>query len=244
MEFSTAILLNHPSGQQVRVDKYGNFCLTDMAAIFPNKDIKDWIYNKSTFEFINVWEKRNNPNWINSNWGEIPLIKNSALTFKKLAQMNAISITSKTGRYGGTYAHKHIAFEFAMWLSPEFKLWVIEEFDRLSSMKHNWDFNRYLSKQGYKIQTAAIKEQLEKNRDEPIKRNIYSEEADVLNLVVFGKPANGKNQRDTATKEQLQLIGELEVKNGNLIEAEVPRAKRYEILLSHANKFRTRLLTT
>jgi len=239
MEFSTAILLNHPSGQQVRVDKHGNFCLTDMAAIFPNKDIKDWIYNKSTFEFINVWEKRNNPNWINSNWGEIPLIKNSALTFKRLAQMNAISITSKTGRYGGTYAHKHIAFEFAMWLSPEFKLWVIEEFDRLSSMKHNWDFNRFLSKQGYKIQTAAVKEHLQDESN----RNFYSEEADVLNLVVFGRQAKGEKLREKATAEELQLIGELEVKNGNLIEAEVPRDKRYEILMNHAAKFRRRLLT-
>lgn len=238
MEFSTAILLNHPSGKQVRVDKNGNFCLTDMASIFPNKDIKDWIYNKSTFEFINVWEKRNNPNWINSNWGEIPLIKNSTLTFKKLAQMNAISITSKTGRYGGTYAHKHIAFEFAMWLSPEFKLWVIEEFDRLSSMKQNWDFQRYLSKQGYKIQTAAIKEHLQDNS----KKNFYAEEADVINLVVFNRTAKGTNLREKATTEQLQLIGELEVKNGNLIEAGVPRTKRYEVLLNHANKFKTKSL--
>jgi hypothetical protein len=239
MEFSTAILLNHPSGQQVRIDKNGNFCLTDMAAIFPNKDIREWISNKSTFEFIDVWEKRNNEKWINSKGGEFPTIKSSSLTFKQLAQMNSISIISKTGRYGGTYAHKHIAYEFAMWLSPEFKLWFIEEFDRLSSMKHNWDFNRYLSKQGYKIQTAAIKEHLQDNS----KTNFYSEEADVLNVVVFGRQAKGERLREKATAEELQLIGELEVKNGNLIEAEVPRAKRYEILLSHANKFRTRLLT-
>jgi hypothetical protein len=239
MEFSTAILLNHPSGQQVRVDKCGNFCLTDMAAIFPNKDIREWISNKSTFEFIDVWEKRNNEKWINSKGGEFPTIKSSSLTFKQLAQMNSISIISKTGRYGGTYAHKHIAYEFAMWLSPEFKLWFIEEFDRLSSMKHNWDFNRYLSKQGYKIQTAAIKEHLQDNS----KTNFYSEEADVLNVVVFGRQAKGEKLREKATAEELQLIGELEVKNGNLIEAEVPRAKRYEILLNHAHKFRTRLLT-
>ncbi len=197
-----------------------------------------WISNKSTFEFIDVWEKRNNEKWVNFKGGKFPTIKSSSLTFKQLAQMNSISIISKTGRYGGTYAHKHIAYEFSMWLSAEFKLWFIEEFDRLSSMKHNWDFHRYLSKQGYKIQTAAIKEHLQ----DETKRNFYSEEADVLNLVVFGRTAKGTNLREKATAEQLQLIGELEVKNGNLIEAEVPRAKRYEILLSHAHKFRTKLL--
>lgn len=238
MEFSTAILLNHPEGKQIRVDKSGYICLTDMASIFPNKDIKDWIYNKATFDFINVWECRNNEKWVNSKGGDFPPIKTSSLTFKRLSDMNSISIISKTGRYGGTYAHKHIAFEFAMWLSPEFKLWVIEEFDRLSSMKQNWDFNRYLSKQGYKIQTAAIKEHLQEN---PTKRNLYAEEADVLNIVVFGTTAKGKNPRDTATTEQLQLIGELEVKNGHLIEANIPRSQRYQLLLEHSLKFKKRL---
>lgn len=239
MEFSTAILLNHPSGKEIRVDKNGYICLTDMASIFPNKDIRHWIDNKQTLDFISVWENKNNDKWINSNGKLLGAIKNQVMTFKQLASHNAIGVIGKTGRYGGTYAHKHIAFEFAMWLSPEFKLWVIEEFDRLSSMKHNWDFNRYLSKQGYKIQTAAIKEHLQDNS----KTNFYSEEADVLNVVVFGRQAKGEKLREKATAEELQLIGELEVKNGNLIEAEVPRARRYEILLSHANKFRTRLLT-
>jgi hypothetical protein len=105
-------------------------------------------------------------------------------------------------------------------------------------MKHNWDFHRYLAKQGYKIQTAAIKEHLQDNS----KTNFYAEEADVLNLVVFGRTAKGTNLREKATTEQLQLIGELEVKNGNLIEAEVPRMKRYEVLLAHANKYNTKLL--
>lgn len=239
MEFSTAILLNHPEGKQIRVDKNGYICLTDMASIFPNKDIRHWIDNKQTFDFINVWESRNNEKWINSNGATLGAIKNQTMTFKQLSLLKAIGIVGKTGRYGGTYAHKHIAFEFAMWLSPEFKLWVIEEFDRLSSMKQNWDFNRYLAKQGYKIQTAAIKEQLQEN---PTKRNIYAEEADVLNVVVFGTTAKGKNPRDTATTEQLQLIGELEVKNGHLIEANLPRQHRYQLLLEHAIKFRKKLL--
>jgi hypothetical protein len=238
MEFSTAILLNHPSGKEIRVDKNGYICLTDMASIFPNKDIRHWIDNKQTIDFISVWENKNNEKWINFNGKLSGAIKNQVMTFKQLALHNAIGVVGKTGRYGGTYAHKHIAFEFAMWLSPEFKLWVIEEFDRLSSMKHNWDFHRYLAKQGYKIQTAAIKEHLQDNS----KTNFYAEEADVLNLVVFGRTAKGTNLREKATTEQLQLIGELEVKNGNLIEAEVPRMKRYEVLLAHANKYNTKLL--
>lgn len=232
MEFSAAISLNHHKGQ-IRVEKNGYLCLTDMASIFPNKDIKDWIYNKSTFDFINVWENKNNPDWINSKGGELPLIKNSSLTFKKLKELGSVSIISKTGRYGGTYAHKHIAFEFAMWLSPEFKLWVIEEFERRSEMKQEWDFKRYLAKQGYKMQTSAIKDKITETHKS---RNIFSEEADMLNMIVFGKKANGKNQRNSATPNQLQLIGELEVKNSNFIEAGVKREKRYNLLLSHALK--------
>lgn len=237
MEFSTAILLNHPSGKEVRIDKNGYICLTDMVSIFPNKDIREWMSNKSTFEFIDVWESRNNAKWVNSKGGEFPTIKSSSLTFKQLAGLNSISIKSKTGRYGGTYAHKHIAYEFAMWLSPEFKLWFIEEFDRLSSMKHDWDFKRYLASQGYKLQTSAIKDKSGEFKVSN-KRNVYAEEADMLNMIVFGKIANGINQRETATPEQLQLLGELEGKNAAYIEANLPRMKRYEILMQAASKFR------
>ncbi|WP_201289310.1 KilA-N domain-containing protein [Pelistega ratti] len=131
--------------------------------------ISDWLRNRNTLEYIGIWEEINNPNF---NYGEFAIIKNQSglnrfkISVKEfVAQTNAIGLQAKAGRYGGTYAHKDIALEFAMWISPEFKLYLIKEFQRLKQKeakenKVEWDVKRILSKANYRIHTDAIKDHL------------------------------------------------------------------------------------
>jgi len=153
----------------VKKDEEHFISLTNMVSGFEDGSalIEKWLRNKNTIEFIGIWEQINNPNF---NSPEFEGIKNQAglnrftLSVKKwINATNAIGISAKTGRYGGTFAHSDIAFEFGSWLSPEFKLYLIKEFKRLikdENKKLEWDFQRTLSKVNYKIQTDAIKEKL------------------------------------------------------------------------------------
>ena len=170
--------------------------LTDM---LKSKDgeffISDWLRNRNTIEVLGIWEEIHNPNF---NYGEFAIIKSYAglnsykISVKEwVAKTNAIGIISKAGRYGGTYAHKDIAFEFGMWISPKFKLLLIKEFEKLKQLEQKqlgWNAKRELSKINYRIHTDAIKKNLIPSKLTKEQINIvYSEEADVLNMALFGK---------------------------------------------------------
>lgn len=232
-------------------DDQDYICLTDMVAGFDggNSLIEAWLRNKNTVAFLGVWEHLNNPDF---NSVEFEGIKNQAglnsfsLSVKKWVSLtNGIGIFAKPGRYGGTYAHKDIAFEFGSWLSPEFKLYLIKEFQRLkeqeiASKGLQWDLNRSLAKTNYRIHTDAIKE----NLIPPTVSNtqagyIYAGEADVLNVALFGKTAaqwkaeNPKlkgNMREYATVHQLVVLASLESQNALLIQQGLPQQERVEIL--------------
>jgi hypothetical protein len=214
--------------------------LTDIARHKDSKHtdtiIQNWIRNRNTVELLGFWEIMNNPNFKPL---EFEGFRNQAglnsfvLTPKKwIEQTNAIGIISKSGRYGGTFAHKDIAFEFASWISIEFKLYVIKEFQRLkedenSRLKLEWNFQRALSKVNYLIHTDAIKANLiPKELDKQKINFIYASEADLLNVALFGvtakqwseeNPSEKGNIRDTATIEQLVVLSNLESLNSVLI---------------------------
>jgi hypothetical protein len=181
----------------VKKNEQDFICLTDMIKA---KDgtffITDWLRNRNTLEFLSVWEKINNPGF---NYGEFAIIKNqSGLNNFKVSvkewtdKTNAVGIFSKAGRYGGTYAHKDIAFEFGSWISPTFKLYLITEYQRLKEIETNqynleWNFKRIISKANYSIHTDAIKKFIipEKNYEKDNEWLIYAEEADLLNVALF-----------------------------------------------------------
>ena len=182
----------------LKVNGEDYICLTDMMRA---KDgdffITDWLRNRNTLEFIGIWEKVYNPNF---NYGEFAIIKNqSGLNSFKIsvkefvARTNAISVQAKAGRYGGTYAHKDIAFEFAMWISPEFKVYIVKEFQRLKEEEQkliDWSAKRELSKINYRIHTDAIKHNLILAEITKAQASIiYANEADVLNVAMFGMTA-------------------------------------------------------
>ena len=198
--------------------------------------ISDWLRNRNTVEFLGVWESINNPVF---NYGEFAIIKSKAglnnykLSVKEwITKTSAIGLKASSGRYGGTYAHIDIAFEFGMWISPEFKVYLIKEYKRLKlaeidALKIEWSFQRNLTKVNYKIHTDAIKENLIPSLIEKNKISmVYAQEADVLNMAVFGKTAKTwteENQnlkgniRDNATIQQLVVLSNLESINALFI---------------------------
>lgn len=212
--------------------------LTDMVKSFEGGSalIEQWLKNKDTVLFLGVWEQLNNPGF---NSPEFEGIRNEAgrnsffLSTKKWIQAtNALGLHAKAGRYGGTFAHKDIAFEFGSWLSPEFKLYLIKEFQRLKDEESRatsleWNFQRTLSKVNYKIHTDTIKERLVPPRLAPAQTSIiYASEADLLNVALFGltaaqwrqdNPDQNGNMRDAATLEQLVVLSNLESINAVLI---------------------------
>jgi hypothetical protein len=212
--------------------------LTDMVRNFDGGSalIEQWLKNKDTVLFLGVWEQLNNPVF---NSLEFEGIRNEAgrnsffLSAKKwMEATGAIGLHAKAGRYGGTYAHKDIAFEFGSWLSPEFKLYLIKEFQRLKddeaqSKSLEWNFQRTLAKVNYKIHTDAIKERLIPPRLTRAQTSVvYASEADLLNVALFGitaaqwRQANADqagNMRDAATLEQLVVLSNLESINAVLI---------------------------
>jgi len=215
--------------------------------------ITDWMRNKNTLEFLSVWEKLYNPNF---NYGEFAIIssKSGLNTFKVsvkewVEKTNAIGITAKTGRYGGTYAHKDIAFEFGSWISPTFKLYLIKEYQRLKEVESNqynleWNVRRVLSKCNYQLQTDAVKNFILPAMDISKGKEwiIYAEEADLLNVALFGcnaklwREANpllandGRNIRDIASINELAVLSNLESMNAEMIKLNIPKEERFEKL--------------
>lgn len=233
-------------------------CLTDMIRL---KDgdffITDWLRNKNTLDYIAVWEKLNNPDF---NYGEFAIITNGAgrnsfkVSVKDLVQKcNAKSISSKTGRYGGTYAHKDIAFNFGMWISPEFQLLLVTEYQRLKEeentrLNSEWDYRRFLSKANYTIHTDSIKKYvIPRISLEERKKWAYSSEADLLNIALFGftaaqwreaNPALAKqnlNVRDLADAHELLVLSNLEGVNALLNQQGIENHNKLELLRKAAN---------
>lgn len=208
-----------------------------------NDLIKRWLQNRSTVEFLGVWEQLYNPNF---NLVEFHLIKNNVssnsfvVSVKKWLETNAIGIFAKAGRYGGTYAHKDIAFEFGAWLSPEFKLYLIREFQRLKEQEAQqtsieWRVKRELAKINYRVQTDSIQTNLLDGISPNKHGFIYASEADLINKIVFGKthkewqkdnPNLQGNQRDYGTVLDNAIIGNLEMQNALLINDHIPQAER------------------
>lgn len=234
----------HAKGNEIAVVSKGKeddfISLTDIAK-YKNADdprfvIQNWMRNRFTIEFMGVWEQLYNPNF---NRVEFEAVKNESgtnafvMTPTKWVQLTgAIGVYASSGRYGGTFAHKDIAFEFASWISPEFKLYIIKDYQRLkadetSQARLEWNVSRVISKINYKIHTDAIQENLIPGLISAAQRSlVYANEADLLNVALFGmtagqwKDANPDakgNIRDQATIHQLIVLSNLESMNAELI---------------------------
>jgi hypothetical protein len=225
--------------------------LTDMVKNFEGGSalIEQWLKNKDTILFLGVWEQINNPSF---NSLEFEGIKNEAgrnsffLSAKKwIESTHATGLMASAGRYGGTYAHKDIAFEFGSWLSPEFKLYLIKEFQRLKEDENrrlslDWNLNRTLAKLNYRIHTDAIKEKIIPSVITQKQQTLtYANEADLLNVAMFGKTAKQwrdknpdlkGNIRDYSTLEQLLVLANLESLNAEFIRMELPQSERLKKL--------------
>ena len=236
---------------EVTITKVNNedyLCLTDMIKA---KDgdffITDWLRNRNTLEYIGIWEKIYNPDF---NYGEFAIIKsksglnNFKISVKEFVERtNAISLQAKAGRYGGTYAHKDIAFEFAMWISPEFKIYIVKEFQRLKEEEQKqlgWSARRELAKINYRIHTDAIKQNLIPQELTAVQKSfVYADEADMLNVAMFGMTARQwrdanpdlkGNIRDYATINQLICLSNMENLNAVFINEGLSQSVRLEKL--------------
>ncbi len=238
------LIVNDVEVNMFKINEEDYLCLTDMIRA---KDgdffVTDWLRNRNTLEYIGIWEKVYNPDF---NYGEFATIVSQAglnrfkISVKEfVAKTNAISIRAKVGRYGGTYAHKDIAFEFAMWISPEFKIYIVKEFQRLKEeeqKKLGWSAKRELTKINYRIHTDAIKNNLIPEAvTEEQKSFIYADEADMLNVAMFGMTAKQwksenkdkkGNIRDYATINQLICLSNMENLNAVFISDGMSQGER------------------
>lgn len=244
-------------------DQRDFICLTDIAKSknpdHPDDLIRNWLRNRNTLELLGIWEQLHNPDF---NPVEFDGIRKQAglnsftLTPKQwVALTGAVGLSSKAGRYGGTYAHQDIAFEFASWVSVEFKLYLIKEFQRLKEEEQKqlgWDVKRQLTKINYRIHTDAVRENLippELTRQQV--SFVYASEADLLNMALFGKtaqqwreehPDEKGNIRDYANVSQLVCLANLETLNAHLIQQTLPQSERLRLLNNTAIQ-QMRLLT-
>lgn len=222
-------------------------CITDIAR-YKNKErtddlIRNWLRNRNTIEFLGIWEQLNNPDFKPVEFDGFKKqagLNSFTLTPKQwIEKTGAIGIVSKAGRYGGTYAQKDIAFEFASWISVEFKLYLIKEFQRLKELElqqMGWNIKRNLAKINYSIHTDAIKENLVPDTLTPSQINqIYASEADLLNVALFGisakewrdsNPELIGNMRDHANIHQLVCLANLESMNAHFIEQGMSSSER------------------
>ena len=211
--------------------------------------ISDWLRNRNTVEFLGIWETVHNPDF---NSGEFAIIKSQAgLNSYKLSvkewveKTNAIGLRATAGRYGGTFAHHDIAFEFGMWISPEFKVYLIKEFQRLKDDENRrlslaWNLNRTLAKINYRIHTDAIQAHLIPAEVTPKQAAVtYASAGDLLHVALFGQtarewrdanPGKDGNMRDHATLEQLLVLANLENMNAEFIHMELPQGDRLKRL--------------
>ncbi|EGS30960.1 KilA-N domain protein [Peptoniphilus sp. oral taxon 375 str. F0436] len=236
--------------------------LTDIAK-YKNTDdprfvIQNWMRNRNTLEFIGLWEALNNPNFNRVQFdtfrNEAGLNRFTMTPSKWIESTGAIGIVSKSGRYGGTYAHYDIAMEFASWLSPEFKLYIIQDYKRLkedenSKLSLTWNLHREISKINYKIHTDAIKEYLLKDLTDEQLSFKYASEADMLNVALFDKRAKQwreenpdlkGNMRDYASLNELLVLANMESYNAILIEKGMEQKER---MIELRNLAKTQLIS-
>lgn len=239
--------------------------LTDIAKHKNPEDprivVSNWLSSYATIDFLATWEQLYNPNFnrmefqtVRSEPGRLVMTPSQWIN-----RMQAIGIRSKAGRYGGTYAHKDIAFEFASWISPEFKLYIIKDYQRLKEDENNrlslnWNMRRLLTKTNYKIHTDAIQENLiPEDLTKQQQGYVYANEADVLNVALFGMTAKewrklnpdkskSENIRDSATLEQLIVLTNLESYNAELVKDGIPQPDRLMKLNAAAKSQMTSLL--
>ncbi len=224
--------------------------LTDVARYKsddPNDVIRNWLRSKSTVEFLGLWETLNNPNFKPVEFDGFRQEAGSnhfTLSPQKwITTTNAIGIVSKSGKYGGTYAHKDIALEFASWIAPEFRLYLIIEIQKAKEKElenKNWNVKREIAKINYRIHTDALKEIMtENNYPIHIMKQVYSSEADMLNVIVFGKralnwkkenPNKRGNIRDYASAIELIVLANLENYNAELVSKSTPIRERIRLL--------------
>ena len=245
------------------IDQDDFICLTDIAKSknpeHPDDLIRNWLRNRNTLELLRIWEQLHNADF---NPVEFDGIRKQAglnsftLTPKQWIQATgAIGLTSKAGRYGGTFAHKDIAFEFASWVSVEFKLYLIKEFQRLKQDEQaqlGWDVRRQLTKINYRIHTDAVKQNLiPPTLTTSQISHVYASEADLLNMALFGQtakqwrdenPEKTGNVRDYANVSQLVCLANLETLNAHLIQQSLAQSERLAMLNNTAIQ-QMRLLT-
>ncbi|NBP05162.1 MAG: KilA-N domain-containing protein [Bacteroidetes bacterium] len=245
-------------GINISIFKEGDFDFISLTDMVKAKDgdffISDWLRNRNTVEFLGIWETVYNPNF---NYGEFAIIKSQAglnnykISVKEwVEKTNAIGLKASAGRYGGTFAHSDIAFEFGMWISAEFKIYLIKEFQRLKADENNrlkleWNLQRTLAKVNYHIHTDAIKERLLPVTLTKAQINyVYANEADMLNVALFGMTSRewrernddkAGNLRDWATVEQLVVLSNLESINAVLIQQGLQQSERLQQLNLVAN---------
>lgn len=249
---------------QVYTEDFKNdyISLTDIAR-YKNTDdprfvIQNWMRNRNTLEFIGLWEVLNNTNFNRVQFdtfrNEAGLNRFSMTPSKWIESTNAIGIVSKAGRYGGTYAHYDIAMEFASWLSPEFKLYIVQDYKRLktdenSKLSVSWNIHREISKINYKIHTDAIKEYLLKDLTNEQLSFKYASEADMLNVALFNKTAKEwreenqdlkGNMRDYASLNELLVLANMESYNAVLIGKGIEQKER---MVELRNLARTQLIS-
>ncbi len=249
---------------QVYTEDFKNdyISLTDIAK-YKNTDdprfvIQNWMRNRNTLEFIGLWEALNNPNFNRVQFdtfrNEAGLNRFTMTPSKWIESTGAIGIVSKAGRYGGTYAHYDIAMEFASWLSPEFKLYIIQDYKRLkedenSKLSLTWNLHREISKINYKIHTDAIKEYLLKDLTDEQLSFKYASEADMLNVALFDKRAKQwreenpdlkGNMRDYASLNELLVLANMESYNAVLISKGMEQKER---MIELRNLAKTQLIS-
>jgi hypothetical protein len=243
----------HVKGTEISVIRRDNEDYISLTDMLKAKDgeffISDWLRNRNTVEFLGIWETVHNPGF---NSGEFATIRSQAgLNSYKLSvkewveKTHAIGLRATAGRYGGTYAHHDIAFEFGMWISPEFKIYLIKEFQRLKEDENRrlslaWNLNRTLAKINYRLHTDAIQTHLIPPEVTAKQAAItYANEADLLNVALFGQtarewrdanPGKDGNMRDHATLEQLLVLANLENMNAEFIHMDLPQGDRLKRL--------------
>ena len=257
---STQMNVNNRLVRVMRVDAIDYISLTDLAKYQNENDpsgvIRNWMSNKNSFDFYNLWEELHNENF---NSVESHRIKIDEVGYNRFTmtpnrwkkEFNAIGIIPSSGKYSiGTFAHPDIAFEFASWLNVEFKLYLIMEFQRLKQnesyqKKINWSVRRELAKTNYKIHTDSIKENIIPTLTEKQKLYVYANEADILNVALFGmtakewkdkNPSLDGNMRDYANILQLVILSNLENLNSEMIAQGIPQNVRLEKLNAIAKK--------
>ncbi len=239
-------------GNQISVKKIDNQDYISITDMLKSKDgdffVSDWLRNRNTIEFLGVWESINNPNF---NYGEFAIIKSKAglnnykISVKEwVEKTNAIGLQAEAGRYGGTYAHVDIAFEFGMWISPQFKLYLIKEYQRLKVVESNqynieWEVKRVITKANYNVHTDAIKECIIPKSRRWNKDLEYASEADLLNVAIFGMNAQewrkqnperakaGENIRDSASINELIILSNAESRNAQMIREGISKEERF-----------------